>query len=156
MSISASNTSAVTILSELVERCKDGVRGFRTATHDVEDPDLKHLFEQFAVERDGNITEIQDYLHRAGHTAVETTSIEGTLHRAWIDLSSAISAKDRRRILAECERGEDYAISAYRKALAQEALPPEARALVEQQAQRVQVAHDRIVELREKSDRVEP
>lgn len=145
----------VDTLSHLVERCKDGVRGFQTAAQDVEDQELKQLFQQYALERDGNITELQDHLHRMGQSATETSSIEGTLHRAWIDLSSALAAKDRRRVLEECERGEDYAVSAYRKALEAE-LPAEARALVEKQYQRVQAAHDRIRDLRNQAQHVSP
>lgn len=151
MAASAESSTAnpvITTLTTLVERCKDGVRGFRTAVKDVEDHDLKKLFEQLAVQRDNNITELQDYLHRLGHTAPESSSIEGTLHRAWIDLSSAISSKDRKRVLEECERGEDYAVSAYRKALDSEGLPPEATTLVQKQYQVVQAAHDQIRDLR--------
>lgn len=149
MANSSETTNAtVDTLSGLVERCKDGVRGFRTASTDVEDADLKQLFAQLATERDHCITELQDYLHRLGHTASETSSIEGTLHRAWIDLSSALAAKDRKRVLEECERGEDYAVSAYRKALEAEGLPAEARTLVEKQYQTVLAAHDKIRDLR--------
>ena len=149
---SATENPVVSTLSTLVERCKDGVRGFRTAMHDVEDHDLKQLFEQLAVQRDNNITELQDYLHRMGHTASETSSLEGTLHRAWIDLSSALAAKDRKRVLEECERGEDYAVAAYRKAL-DVGLPAEATALVQKQYQVVQAAHDRIRDLRDQAQR---
>ena len=153
---STGTSPVVTTLTELVERCKDGVLGYRTAVKDVEDNHLKQLFEKFATQRDNNITELQDYLHRGGHTATETSSIEGTLHRAWINLSSALAAKDRRRVLEECERGEDYAVSAYRKALEVPNLPPEATALIQKQYQIVQTAHDQIRDLRDQSERVNP
>jgi len=138
-------------LGGLVERCKDGVKGFRTAAKDVEDADLKTLFQQLATERDHCITELQDYLHRTGHTASETSSIEGTLHRAWIDLSSALAAKDRKRVLEECERGEDYAVAAYRKALEVEGLPQEVQSLIQKQYQVVLAAHDRVRDLRDQA-----
>lgn len=138
----------VATFSTLIERCKDGVRGFRTAATDVEDADLKQLFMQLATDRDHCITELQDHLHGLGHTAHETSSLEGTLHRAWIDLSSALAAKDRQRVLEECERGEDYAVSAYRKGLSAEGVVGEAHALIEKQYQTVLAAHDRIRDLR--------
>ncbi len=148
ISPASGSNPVIDTLSHLIERCKDGVRGFRTAAHDVEDQELKHLFEKLAVQRDHNITELQDYLHRMGHTASEATSIEGTLHRAWIDLSSALAAKDRKRVLEECERGEDYAVSAYRKALEVEGLPGEVHSLIQKQAGIVQASHDQIRDLR--------
>lgn len=144
---SSANPVAQT-LGELIERCKDGVKGFTTASTDVEDADLKQIFHQYARERDNNITELQDYLHRTGHTAPETSSLEGTLHRAWIDLTSALVSRERKRVLEECERGEDYAVSAYRNALKNDALPQEVRSLIEKQYQGVQAAHDRIRDLR--------
>src|SRR5690606_26847859 len=88
----------------LIERCKDGSKGFFTASEDVEDPQLKTLFRDFSVQRDGMITELQNELHKMGHMDSEKGSIEGTIHRAWIDLSSALASKDRKRILEECER----------------------------------------------------
>ncbi len=147
---SAKSNPVISTLTDLVERCKDGVLGFRTAVKDVEDQDLKHLFEKLATQRDNCITELQDYLHRIGHTATETSSIEGTVHRAWINLSSALASKDRLRVLEECERGEDYAVAAYRKAL-DAGLPAEATALIQKQYQLVQAAHDQVRDLRDQA-----
>ena len=132
----------------LIERCKDGVKGYTTASEDVEDKDLKELFRKYAVQRDSMITELQDYLHRMGKTDEETSSLEGTLHRAWIDIKAALSSKDRKRILEECERGEDYAVKAYEDALTK-SLPGELKPIVEQQFQDVKNAHDHIRSLRD-------
>ena len=132
----------------LIERCKDGVKGYKTAAEDVEDQDLKELFRKYAVQRDSMITELQDYLHRMGKTDEETSSLEGTLHRAWIDIKAALSSKDRKRILEECERGEDYAVKAYEDALTKN-LPGELKPIVEQQYQDVKNAHDHIRSLRD-------
>ncbi|CAN5900910.1 PA2169 family four-helix-bundle protein [soil metagenome] len=136
------------VVSDLIERCKDGREGYRTAAEDVQDQDLKSLFQEYALQRDRMITELQNELHKIGQTQDESGSLSGTIHRAWIDLKSAISSNDRKRILEECERGEDYAVAAYKKALKEE-LPGPISQIVHSQYERVQSAHDHIRDLRD-------
>ena len=45
------------------------------------------------------------------------SSTTGAMHRAWINLKSALTSGDDHAILAECERGEDSAISEYKEAM---------------------------------------
>ncbi|SFF85591.1 ferritin-like domain-containing protein [Pontibacter chinhatensis] len=142
------NKELKSTVHHLIERCKDGAKGYKTASEDIEDQDLKDLFLKYAVQRDSMITELQDQMHRLGHTDDESSSIEGTLHRAWIDLKSALTSKDRVRVLEECERGEDYAVKAYEEAL-QKDLPADLKKIVEQQYRDVKHAHDHIRALRD-------
>lgn len=142
------NKEVYSTVHHLIERCKDGAKGYKTASEDVEDTDLKDLFKKYAVQRDSMITELQDQLHRMGKTDPESSSIEGTIHRAWIDLKSALSSKDRVRVLEEVERGEDYAVEAYRDALKKD-LPGELKAIVQQQYDDVKSAHDHVRSLRD-------
>jgi len=142
------NKEVYATVHHLIERCKDGAKGYKTASEDVEDRDLKDLFRKYAVQRDSMITELQDQLHRMGKTDSETSSLEGTIHRAWMDLKSALSSKDRKRVLEEVERGEDYAVKAYQEALNKD-LPGELKPIVEQQYQDVKNAHDHIRSLRD-------
>lgn len=142
------NKEVYSTVHHLIERCKDGAKGYKTASEDVEDKDLKDLFRKYAVQRDSMITELQDELHKMGKTDDETSSIEGTVHRAWIDLKSALTSRDRVRVLEECERGEDYAVKAYKEALEKD-LPSHLKQVVEQQYQDVKSAHDHIRTLRD-------
>jgi uncharacterized protein (TIGR02284 family) len=142
------NKEVHSTVHHLIERCKDGAKGYKTASEDVEDQDLKDLFRKYAVQRDSMITELQDQLHQMGHTDEESSSIEGTIHRAWIDLKSALSSKDRVRVLEECERGEDYAVKAYKEALDKN-LPAHLKQIIEQQYNDVKHAHDHIRTLRD-------
>jgi len=75
--------------------------------------------------------------------------VSASLHRGWIDIKSAITGKDDHAILAEAERGEDVAVAAYQKAL-KESLPAQAQTIVQQQAARVQQAHDTVRNLRDR------
>lgn len=140
----------VAVVSDLIERCKDGRQGFQTAAADVKDEELKQLFQGYAVQRDHMITELQNELHKTGKIQDESGSVEGAIHRAWIDLKAAILTNDRKRILEECEQGEDYAVAAYKKAL-KEDLPQPLSEVVQDQYQRVQAAHDHIRDLRDRA-----
>jgi len=143
------NNEFVSVVSHLIERCKDGQKGYKHASEDIQDQDLKHLFRQYSVQRDTMITELQDALHRMGQTQDESGSVEGKVHRTWMDLSSALLNKDRKQVLNECERGEDYAVSAYDKALKAD-LPTELKTIVQKQYQQVKEAHDTIRDLRDR------
>src|SRR5687768_18319909 len=66
----------VGVVHHLIERCKDGSKGFFTAAEDVDDPQLKDMFKKFAVQRDSMITELQNELHKMGKMDSESGSIE--------------------------------------------------------------------------------
>ncbi len=68
-------------------------------------------------------------------------SVLGALHRRWVNVKTAITGKDEAAVLAECERGEDMAVVAYKDALAQD-LPSDVRKLIERQYQGAIANHD--------------
>lgn len=144
------NKEVHSTVHHLIERCKDGSKGYKTAAEDIEDGDLKELFRKYAVQRDSMITELQDQLHKFGIMDDESSSVEGTVHRAWIDLKSALTSRDRVRVLEECERGEDYAVKAYEEALEKD-LPGTLKPVITQQYQDVKNAHDHIRSLRDQA-----
>jgi uncharacterized protein (TIGR02284 family) len=71
------------------------------------------------------------------------------MHRAWINLKSAISSADDHAILSECERGEDSAVNEYKKAMEKEKLSATIRDTVSRQYVDVKKAHDHIKALRD-------
>ncbi len=74
----------------------------------------------------------------------DSSSAAGAMHRAWINLKSAIAKRDDHAILAECERGEDSAVKEYREAIEEENLAAPVREIISRQYAEVQSAHDRI------------
>jgi uncharacterized protein (TIGR02284 family) len=136
-------------LNELLETLKDGQKGYAEALTDVEDADLKETFKKYAAQRSAYITELEDQMHKLNLKPEEESSITGTIHRAFINLKSLVTSKDRHSILAECERGEDYAKSAYEKATKMEGVPAELKSLIEKQAAGIRQGHDEIRNLRD-------
>ena len=70
-------------------------------------------------------------------------------HRGWINLKAAITSKEEHSILAECERGEDSAVSEYQKALDTDGLPQNVAEVIHSQYEEVKAAHDHICGLRD-------
>ncbi|MBJ6109545.1 PA2169 family four-helix-bundle protein [Hymenobacter sp. BT523] len=139
------------LLNELVETLKDGQKGYADAMTDVEDSSLKDTFKKYAAQRASYITEIEDQMFKLDLKPDESSSITGTVHRAWIDLKSALTSKDNKAVLNECERGEDYAVKAYQTALKAQDLPSNLKSVIEKQYQGVQEAHNTIKALRDSS-----
>ena len=139
------------LLNELVETLKDGQKGYADAMTDVEDSQLKETFKKYSVQRAGYITEIEDQMFKLDLKPDESASgsVTATVHRAWIDLKAALTSKDNKAVLNECERGEDYARKAYQTALKTEDLPSALKSVIEKQYQGVQEAYNNIKAMRE-------
>src|SRR5215216_265390 len=113
----ASNEEVVSTLNSLIETCRDGEEGFRTAAEGVKDAELRELFQGYARQRAGFAGELQDEVRRLGGDPERSGSLVASLHRGWMDLRTALEGGDRRAIAGECERGEDVALGTYRAAL---------------------------------------
>lgn len=137
----------VRTLNKLIENCKDGEAGFKACAEDIKRPDIKELFTQRSRQCGEAAAELQRTVLELGGDPEDSTSVSGDLHRRWVDLKSMITGKDDEAILNECERGEDVAVRAYRKAL-EKPLPPSVQAVVEKQFQGVQRNHDQVRALR--------
>ena len=140
----ADNDKVISVLNNLIETCKDGQDGFKTAAEGVERSELKTLFYEYSQQRARFAGELQNEVRRLGGDPEKTGSVAASLHRGWIDLKSAVTGKDDNAILAECERGEDSAVRNYKDALADAGLTADVRTVVERQYAAVQEAHDRI------------
>lgn len=148
----ADNDNAISVLNNLIETCKDGQNGFQTAAEGIQRSDIKSLFYQYSQQRAQFAGELQQEVRRLGGDPEQSGSVAATLHRGWINIKSAVTGADENAVLAECERGEESAVSNYKDALADENLPTDVRAVVERQYAQVQEAHDRIRNLERATD----
>lgn len=126
------NKAVVSVLNDLIETCKDGANGFRTAAAAVQHADAKALFTSRVPTIEGAAAELQAQVRRLGGDAETTGSVAAAVHRGWIGLKSAVTGKDDAAIITECERGEQLAVKNYEDALKKD-LPAEVRAIVERQ-----------------------
>jgi uncharacterized protein (TIGR02284 family) len=139
-------SKGISTLNDLIETCRDGEKGFRTAAEGLKDPHVKSLFERFARQRAEMVRELQEQVTKLGGSPEQGGSASASLHRGWMNIKSLVTGNDVGAIIAEAERGEDVAKAAYAKAL-KEDLPAGARTLVQSQAVIVKLAHDEVREL---------
>ena len=143
------NNNAISVLNNLIETCKDGELGFKTAAEGLQSADIKAKFLEYSRQRGEMARELQNEVRRLGGDPAKSGSVSGALHRGWLDIKSAITGKDDYAIVAEAERGEDVAKSVYENAL-KETLPGTAQTLVQQHAAKVRQAHDHVRDLRDR------
>ena len=127
-----SNDETISVLNDLIETCKDGVMGFRTAAGSTKDTRAKALFTSRSQAIESASTELAAEVRRLGGDPEKGGSVAGAVHRGWIDVKSAVTGKSDEAVLAECERGEDFAVKRYEDALKKD-LPSEVRTMVQRQ-----------------------
>jgi uncharacterized protein (TIGR02284 family) len=146
----AQQKEIISTINSLIETLKDGQEGFKQASEAVKDTNLKSLFSEYSLQRAKFAGELQSEARQLGESEPEeSSSTAGAMHRAWINLKSAVTSGDDHSILAECERGEDSAVSEYNEALEEDDLSSPIRAVISRQYSEVKSAHDRIKQLRD-------
>jgi len=137
------NEETISVLNDLIEVSKDGEREFQDCAEDVTDPELLNFFTEKSQQCSRGAEMLQEQVRRLGGEPETEGSFAGAAHRMWVNLKSAITGADKTAILKECERGEQYAVEAYEKAL-QEDLPPDIREMVEMQHHAVVANMERV------------
>ncbi len=137
------NDEVISILNSLIETCKDGEEGFRTAGDAVENPDIRTLFHLFGQQRARFASELNNEVLRHGGEPAESGHVAASLHRGWLHLKTAITGKNETAIIDECERGEDVAMAAYQDALKKQ-LPSDLLSMVEEQYAAVRHSHETV------------
>lgn len=150
--MAANKSESISVLNELIETLKDGEAGFKTAAEELSSVDLKAQFIEYSRERAEMARELQNEVQRLGGDPERSGSVSGSMHRGWMDVKAAVTGHDDRAIVAEAERGEDAAKSAYQEALGKP-LPTSAQSVVREQAVKVERAHDQVRNLRDSYDR---
>jgi uncharacterized protein (TIGR02284 family) len=141
----------ISTLNTLIETCRDGENGFRTAAENITDGSIKSIFDDIGRERARFAEELSQEVQRLGGSPETGGSAAGAMHRGWMNVKEAVTGDTAAAIVAEAERGEDVAVETYRKALDQP-LPPTVDSLVRRQYSHVQQAHDRVRALEEEQE----
>ncbi len=139
----ADSMSAPDALNYLIETAQDGADGYRAASEDVKDSQMKQVFTQYAAQRGQFATELRGLVTSEGGDAHKGGSVSAAVHRGWINLKSVVTGRDDAAILAECERGDENAVKAYADAMSAP-LSAHAASVVQRQATEVRQAYERI------------
>jgi uncharacterized protein (TIGR02284 family) len=126
-------SEVIATLNDLIETCRDGINGFRTAADGVTSPVAKEVFLSRIHLIEKGLGDLDNAVQRLGGHVAEHGHAAASLHRAWINIKAAVTAKDDDQIIDEVVRGEEVAVKHYRDALSKP-LPGEIRGMVETQA----------------------
>jgi uncharacterized protein (TIGR02284 family) len=114
------NETLAEVLNDLVKINNDRVEGYEKAGNQVNagDVDLKIVFYRMAEQSRYFINELSQEVLKLESNPSGTTTLQGKIYRAWMDVQSAFSGNCRNALLKSCEFGEDAAQRAYDEALA--------------------------------------
>ena len=121
-------------LKHLLAICNDGKEGYRKAAEHAESPRLKELFTNYSEQRERFAGDIRTVIEGMGDTYDnQKGGPMGAAFRVWMDLLSALTAKDNYAMLNSCITGEVSALNDYDKVLARTAYEPQVRDMLRQQ-----------------------
>src|SRR5262249_15272249 len=136
------NSEVVAILNNLIETCRDGQEGFRTAAENIRNSEFRRLFNIFSQQRAQFVTELQAEAQRLGGTPDTKGSVAGWFERGWIEGKGAVMRRDEASITAECQSGEEAAVNNDQEALKAD-LPLDVQYVVKRQYMDIKDAFDR-------------
>jgi len=146
------NTLAVSnSLNSLYKIVEAGEKGYAVVASNVKNRALKILFQAYSKQRRQFKEEIFEEIRRmGGNEKRPSDNILGMIHRGRIDIFATLTIGDEnveKVLLKEVRLGENVALKAYERTLKQD-LPPETRALIEDQYKEVHKIVDQIRLLR--------
>lgn len=146
---------ALKAINDLVETCKDGEKGFKTAAENVDNPQLKAELTRFAQQRSDFRSELETVAKQFGGSVEETNTVTGmamdaagAVHRGWINLKSAITGHDNKAILSECENGDAAALKTYETVMTSSDIPLSVKSVIQKQHDEIEAAKAAISSLK--------
>ncbi|WP_395052746.1 PA2169 family four-helix-bundle protein [Flavobacterium sp.] len=140
------NEKTISVLNNLIQINNDRIEGYKTASDETKEADLKALFSQFQATSLVINSELRSEVTSLGGTPTEDTRITGKFFRVWMDVKAALTGNDRKTILESCEYGEDVAKKTYEDTLENdiENLSTEQQTMLKDQHSSLVADHNRV------------
>ena len=120
-------------LNKLITTLYDGENGYKEAAEEVDSVSLATKFRELSQQRYNFGHEIKPLITTLGGKVDKGGSTGAALHRAWIDIKSALATQDEAAVLQECIRGDEDAVETYRKVLNDTSYSSDARQIITRQ-----------------------
>jgi uncharacterized protein (TIGR02284 family) len=134
---------------DLTRIAEDGKDGYAKAADELADsdrPELAEVFRGYSQQRAGFSAELQELAHAYGDEVKDSGTVAAAIHRGWLALRDAVTGSGPDSVLKTALQGEDHAITAYEKALAED-ISEGSRTVFSRQLAEVRSARDRVQEL---------
>ena len=146
------NEKKIEALNSLIVINNDRIEGYKTASQEAKETDLKMLFSDLGLTSVKCREELVAEVKRLGGTPDEGTRTTGKFFRVWMDVKAAFTGNDRKTILDSCEYGEDVALEAYKDVIDQnnhQDIDQNQYEMLNKQHALLKADHDKIKELRD-------
>src|ERR1700741_5338872 len=141
-------TEKIDAINSLIIINHDRYEGYKKASEETKDEDLKTLFTRFSEQSARFAEELRRFVPNDEEPAKDETKNTGKLYRIWMDVKAALSSNERKAVLSSCEFGEDYAKKTYEEALEHaDELPLGAWDVVTRQKAEILKGHDTVKSL---------
>ena len=134
----------VNVLQGILEKNYDAEKGYKKAMVDAKNPALKSFLQQQALQRSNFANIIDKEIRDLGETPIESGSMTGTLHRAWIDIKSSVAGNDDEAVLEEVMRGETASVDEYQDVMEKNILAPQINSMLHSQLSAIQGTLNRV------------
>lgn len=132
------NESLSTKLSGLLEKIRDGEKGFKKASEHTNHVFLKKYFEKKSIERFDFGNQLSTEFSMFGIHDATSGSIAGVAHRTWMDVKALFSVDNEQSMLEAAITGEKAALADYKEILDQVSLPLRTRAVLLKQKEAIE------------------
>lgn len=113
----STNSKQISALNTIITTLYDGENGFKECAQAIDNTALATRFSNLAKQRYDFGHEVKAMIKQLGGEVDKGGSTLASVHRAWIDLKSAILSSDEEVILNECVRGEESAQKTYQEVI---------------------------------------
>ena len=145
--MSIASDQHVKTLNGLISAMLDSALGHEEAAKAAKNPAFKTLFDDRALARRQLATDLQAEVRHLGAKPEDDGTILGAAHRMFLNLKSTVTGSDE-SVIAEVETGESHIMAKFDDALATEALPEPARAVVMRANAAVSADNDEMIKLK--------
>jgi uncharacterized protein (TIGR02284 family) len=145
------NEEIVEDLNDLVKINNDRIMGYEKAIEDNKDAQLDDLFRHYVIQSQKFRSQLAEHIVRIDGMAVTdatSTDVSSKIHRAWIDIKSAITGKDRDTVLSSVEFGENAAVEAYQDAVEKDHIPAYIKEDLTSQLAELKTAYEKVKALK--------
>ena len=139
-------------LQDLLEKNYDAEKGFKKAMTDAKSPSLKQFLMKQAAQRGRFANELTQELRNLNEEPKEGGSFTGDLHRAWIDIKTAVVGNEDEAVLEECIRGEKASAEEYEEKLQKYNFPPQISNILQKQSGEIHQTLSRVKRLEDLAD----
>jgi uncharacterized protein (TIGR02284 family) len=137
----------VSKLDDLIVTTIDSIRGYEHSADHAGAARYAAFFRSMAAERRNIVARLQAASRALSGTPADYGSTAAAVHRRWEDLRLLLGGGDA-ALVSEVERGEDYLKAEFERAMHDEHLYPDTRALIAECHESVRHGHDRAAALK--------